>query len=63
MVCKYFLHRNYNIIGIINLDNMKESITAKLAQQCEELYAETLKIFQRDGLKSLWDKDWVPLVI
>ncbi|KAI4457578.1 pcd6 interacting protein-related [Holotrichia oblita] len=43
-------------------DNMKESITAKLAQQCEELYAESLKIFQRDSLKSMWDKDWVPLI-
>ncbi|GJQ69171.1 putative programmed cell death 6-interacting protein [Trypoxylus dichotomus] len=43
-------------------DNMKDSIVAKLAQQCEELYADCLKIFQRDTLKALWDKDWIPLI-
>ncbi|RZC42803.1 BRO1, ALIX LYPXL bnd, FUN14, DUF3824 and/or DUF1204 domain containing protein [Asbolus verrucosus] len=43
-------------------DNMKDSIVAKLASQCEDLYGECLKIFQRDNLKNIWDKDWIPLI-
>lgn len=65
------IHGNYSLllwyfsvvlIFVSNLDNMKDSIVAKLAQQCEELYAECLKVFQRDNVKGLWDKDWIPLV-
>lgn len=44
------------------LDNMKDSIVAKLASQCEDLYGECLKVFQRENLKNIWDKDWIPLV-
>ncbi|CAH0558884.1 unnamed protein product [Brassicogethes aeneus] len=43
-------------------DNMKESIVAKLASACEDLYAECLKTFQRENLKNIWEKDWVPLI-
>lgn len=41
---------------------MKDYIVAKLASQCEELYAECLKTFQRENLKHIWDKDWIPMV-
>ncbi|KAL1491587.1 hypothetical protein ABEB36_012162 [Hypothenemus hampei] len=43
-------------------DNMKDSIVARLAAQAEDLYSECLKTFQRDNLKSIWDKEWIPLI-
>ncbi|XP_044258227.1 programmed cell death 6-interacting protein [Tribolium madens] len=43
-------------------DNMKDSIVAKLASQCEDLYGECLKVFQRENLKNIWDKDWIPTI-
>lgn len=41
---------------------MKDTIVAKLASQCEDLYADCLKTFQRENLKLIWDKDWIPTV-
>uniref|UniRef100_A0A1B6HFU3 BRO1 domain-containing protein n=1 Tax=Homalodisca liturata TaxID=320908 RepID=A0A1B6HFU3_9HEMI len=43
-------------------DNMKEAITAKLANQAEELYADALKLMQKDNVRPLWDKEWLPTV-
>lgn len=41
---------------------MKETVIAKLSSQCEELYAEVLKLFQKELLQPLWDRDWIPTV-
>ncbi|KAF5294646.1 hypothetical protein FQA39_LY02778 [Lamprigera yunnana] len=43
-------------------DKMKDQIIAKLASQCEDLYGECLKVFQRENLKHIWDRDWTPTV-
>lgn len=41
---------------------MKDAIIAKLCSQCEDMYAEVLKSLQKDTLRHLWDKDWIPTV-
>lgn len=43
-------------------DSMKEVIIAKLAAQAEELYADALKLFQKEIFRAFWDKEWVPLI-
>lgn len=43
-------------------DRMKDVIVAKLCSQCEELFSDTLKHLQRETLKGLWDRDWIPRV-
>lgn len=44
------------------VDNMKDAIVAKLASSCEDLYGECLKVFQRDNLKPLFEKEWISIV-
>lgn len=43
-------------------DGMKDQVIAKLASQGEEMYADVLKSMQKDSLKALWDKDWIPII-
>lgn len=43
-------------------DGMKDPIVAKLACQGEEMFSEVLKAMQKDALKALWEKDWIPIV-
>lgn len=43
-------------------DTMKDGIIAKLAAQAEELYADALKLFQKEIFRAFWDKEWVPLI-
>lgn len=49
-------------VFIVTLDKMKDAVIAKLSSQCEELYVEVLKQFQKELLRPLWDKDWIPTV-
>lgn len=43
-------------------DKMKEAIIAKLASQCDEFYAETLKQMKHPTATSVWEKDWISKV-
>ncbi len=43
-------------------DGMKDQVIAKLASQNDEMYADVMKAMQREGLKSLWDKDWITII-
>lgn len=43
-------------------DRMKDAVVAKLCSQCDEMFGDALKHLQRESLKSLWDRDWIPRV-
>lgn len=43
-------------------DGVKDQLIAKLCCQCEEMYADVLKSMQKESLRALWDKDWIPTV-
>lgn len=41
-------------------DNGKELLIAKISCQCEDLYADILKNMQKENVRNLWEKDWIP---
>lgn len=43
-------------------DKMRDLVIAKIAAQCDDLYADALKQMQKDSVRSLWDRDWIPIV-
>ena len=38
-------------------DSMKDNIVAKLAQHADDLFAEVMKLMQKESVRTLWDKD------
>ena len=43
-------------------DNMKDNIVAKLAGHADDLLAEVMKLMQKETVRTLWDKDWLPII-
>lgn len=43
-------------------DGMKDAVIAKLACQNDEMYADVMKAMQKEGVRSLWEKDWIQVV-
>jgi programmed cell death 6-interacting protein len=43
-------------------DGMKDLIIAKLSNQAVDMYGDVLKAMQKESLKTLWDKEWIPTV-
>ena len=40
-------------------DNMKPAIVAKLASQCEDMYAGLMRSIQKESVRNLWDSTWL----
>ncbi|CAH3930485.1 programmed cell death 6-interacting protein [Pieris brassicae] len=43
-------------------DEMKESMVAKVCAQCDELYTDAQRSLQKEGVKALWERDWIATV-
>lgn len=43
-------------------DRMKDQVVAKLCSQCEDMFGDALKHLQKETLKTLWDREWIPRV-
>ena len=42
--------------------SMKDNIIAKLAAHADDLFAEVMKVMQKENVRTLWDKDWLPII-
>ena len=56
------IHRVVNNTDTSPQDNMKDNIIAKLAAHADDLFAEGMKLMQKESVRTLWDKDWLPIV-
>ncbi|KAG7310188.1 hypothetical protein JYU34_004740 [Plutella xylostella] len=43
-------------------DEMKPSMAARVCAGAADLYGDALRALQRDSLRPLWDRDWIPTV-
>ncbi|KAG1648906.1 Programmed cell death 6-interacting protein [Nymphon striatum] len=43
-------------------DRMKDAVVAKVAMQCEDLYADAIKQMKRESLKPMWEKEHIPML-
>lgn len=43
-------------------DKMKDNIVAKLSGHADDLFAEVMKLMQKESVRTLWDKDWLPII-
>ncbi|KAL1132118.1 hypothetical protein AAG570_010076 [Ranatra chinensis] len=43
-------------------DRMKDGIIAKLCSQCEDYYADALKLTQKETVRHIWEKEWLPTI-
>ncbi|KAK2721819.1 hypothetical protein QYM36_003960 [Artemia franciscana] len=43
-------------------DKMKPATIAKLASQASGFYSETQKLLQKDTVRNVWERDWIPRV-
>ena len=41
---------------------MKDNIVAKLSGHADDLFAEVMKQMQREAVRTLWDRDWLPFI-
>ncbi|KAK7092226.1 programmed cell death 6-interacting protein-like isoform X2 [Littorina saxatilis] len=44
-------------------DRMKDSMIAKVAYQCSELYADAMKLMQLGSIRDLWPRDWLATIV
>jgi len=53
--------KNWKFIFFFS-DKMKDTTVAKLASQTHELYSGAYKLMQKDQLRKIWDRHWLPRV-
>ena len=46
----------------IDQDNMKDNIVAKLSGHADDLLAEVMKWMQKESVRTLWDREWLPII-